>query len=76
MNSMGELVLTLIFAFVIIVVATGWSRVSGYISCNSYESITGRSTKYSLITGCYVKNDNDTWVPREEMTKSAVVESK
>lgn len=41
---------------------------SDYIACKSYESITQRDVKFSLLTGCYVKQD-ESWIPKEEMTK-------
>ncbi|AZU98741.1 hypothetical protein vBAbaMPhT2_242 [Acinetobacter phage vB_AbaM_PhT2] len=72
----AEFIATIIIAVIILAIASVWSMASEYISCKSYESNTGRTVKYSLITGCYVKTDKDNWVPREEMTKSAVVESK
>lgn len=75
-SEMFELTITLILVAILLIIGLGWSRISGYISCESYENITDRSTKYSLITGCYVKNDSGRWVPKEEMTKSSVVESK
>ncbi|AWY10338.1 hypothetical protein HYQ09_gp093 [Acinetobacter phage vB_AbaM_Konradin] len=75
-NNLTELVFSVIIVCVIVVVGLTYNTVSGYVKCNSYESITGRQTKYSFITGCYVKTDKNTWIPREEMTKTTVVESK
>lgn len=73
-NNSVELIATLVISAIIIVVAVCWSTVSEYVSCKSYGSITDRTTKYSLISGCYVKTDAGHWVPREEMTKTAVVQ--
>ncbi|AFL47497.1 hypothetical protein ZZ1p0103 [Acinetobacter phage ZZ1] len=72
-NNLIELIFSVIIVCVIVVVGLTYNTVSGYIKCNSYESITGRTTKYSLISGCFVKTDNG-FVPQEEMTKTAVVQ--
>ncbi|ADG60004.1 hypothetical protein Acj9p104 [Acinetobacter phage Acj9] len=75
-NGAIEFVATIAIVVVILVGVGIWNLVAGYVGCKSYENITDRDTKYSLITGCYVKTPQGAWVPREEMTKSSVVESK
>lgn len=76
MDTKFELIFSIGLLFVILFVGLVWNKTSNFITCSSYENITERDTKYSLISGCYVKNTENKWVPLEEMTKSSVVESK
>ena len=38
--------------------------------CSNYGSLTERTTKYSIVSGCYVKTPSG-WIPQEEMSKRA-----
>lgn len=70
-NSAFELIATLIIVVVIAVCLLFWNGISGFMQCNSYESMTDRQTKYSIVSGCYVKTEKG-WIPREEMSKRAI----
>lgn len=70
-NSAFELIATLIIVVVIVVCLLFWNSISGFMQCNSYESMTDRQTKYSIVSGCYVKTEKG-WIPREEMSKRAI----
>lgn len=43
-------------------------------SCNNYEDLTGRETKYNVINGCFVKTP-DGWIPKSEI-RTALIEEK
>lgn len=70
-NNAVELIATLAVTAVIIVVVLFWTTISGFMQCNSYESMTDRQTKFSIVSGCYVKTEKG-WIPREEMSKRAI----
>lgn len=48
-----------------------FSTVTGYIGCNSYGNMTGRVTKYSIVSGCYVKTEAG-MIPQSELNKRVV----
>ena len=75
-DNVAELIFTVLMICVIAVIGIFWSIGSGYVKCESYAEVTDRQTKFSLISGCYVKNPKGEWIPHEEMTKSSVVNSK
>lgn len=66
-----ELIATLILVAIIIVALAFWNVISGFMQCNSYESMTDRQTRFSIVSGCYVKTEKG-WIPREEMSKRAI----
>lgn len=75
-DAVTELVVTVAIVVIVLVIGLFWKLGAGFVKCNSYEGITDRETKYSVISGCYVKTPENKWVPHEEMTKSSVVDSK
>ena len=70
-NAAFELWTTIILVVIIAIFIAGWNTVSGFMQCNSYESMTDRQTRYSIVSGCYVKTEKG-WIPREEMSKRAI----
>ena len=40
-------------------------------SCNNYQSLTDRQTKYSIINGCFVKTKSG-WIPKSEIRSENV----
>lgn len=66
-----ELITTLILVAIIVVALAFWNTIAGFMQCNSYESMTDRQTRFSIVSGCYVKTEKG-WIPREEMSKRAI----
>jgi nitrogenase subunit NifH len=75
-SALAELVITLILCVVILIVGGIWHFGKSYVQCSNYSSITERDTKYSLISGCFVKSDSGRWIPQSEMTRTTIVENK
>lgn len=71
-----ELVFNLIVLGVILVCALIWHVAGGWIQCNNYGSITERDTKFSVISGCFVKSETGRWIPKDEMTRTTIVDNK
>ena len=40
-------------------------------TCNNYQSLTDRQTKYSIINGCLVKTKSG-WIPKSEIRSENV----
>lgn len=66
-----ELIASIILVVIIIVIVGCWNTISGFMQCSSYESMTDRQTRFSIVSGCYVKTEKG-WIPREEMSKRAI----
>lgn len=65
----AELFLTgisLIFIIIFLLFSRG---IDAYV-CSNYGSLTERTTKFSIVNGCFVKTDSG-WIPQEEMSKRA-----
>lgn len=43
----------------------------GFIDCKSYGNMTERVTKYSIVSGCYVKT-NAGMIPKSELNKRVI----
>lgn len=41
------------------------AQIAHGVSCNAYETHTGRKTFFDFIGGCYVKTDGGRWIPRD-----------
>ena len=66
-----EFTIYLAMMSVILVVAFIFNSVGGWISCNNYQSLTDRQTKYSIINGCFVKTKSG-WIPKSEIRSENV----
>ena len=60
------IVITVIFGIIISIGNVIWSSYQ----CSNYGDLTNRTTKYSIINGCFVKTDAGL-IPQEEMSKRA-----
>ena len=61
-----EVIISLVMLCVILVGVFLFKSVGGWISCNNYQSLTDRQTKYSIINGCFVKTKSS-WIPKSEI---------
>ena len=59
----------LVSAFIGIIILIGTLIWNSY-SCGNYGELTERTTKFSIVNGCFVKTDSG-WIPQEEMSKRA-----
>lgn len=75
-NAAVELMCTLVVCVILLIVGGVWHVGKSYVQCSNYSSITDRDTKYSIISGCFVKTDAGRWIPQSEMTRTTIVESK
>ena len=66
-----EFTIYLVMMSVILVVAFLFNSATGWVSCNNYQSLTGRQTKYSIINGCFVKTKSG-WIPKSEIRSENV----
>lgn len=66
-----EFTIYLVMMSVILVVGFLFNSVGGWISCNNYQSLTDRQTKYSIINGCFVKTKSG-WIPKSEIRSENV----
>ena len=66
-----EFTIYLAMMSVILVVAFIFNSVGSWISCNNYQSLTDRQTKYSIINGCFVKTKSG-WIPKSEIRSENV----
>lgn len=66
-----ELNITLILMGVVLIGVFVLKSVGGWISCNNYQSLTERQTKYSVINGCFVKTKSG-WIPKSEIRSENV----
>lgn len=60
------IIVSLILVVIIIIISI---ILDAYV-CNNYGSLTERTTKYSIVNGCFIKTDSG-WIPQEEMSKRA-----
>lgn len=60
------IVIAVIFGAIIGIVNVIWDAYQ----CNNYGDLTNRTTKYSIVNGCFVKTDAGL-IPQEEMSKRA-----
>ena len=65
----AELLVTGISLILIVIVLLISCGIDAY-ACSNYGSLTERTTKYSIVNGCFVKTDSG-WIPQEEMSKRA-----
>lgn len=65
-SSGVELIIYLVMLAVFLFLGMLWNMYS----CSNYGSLTDRVTKYSIVSGCYVKTTSG-WIPQEEMSKRA-----
>ena len=61
-----ELNITLMLMVAVLFGVFMFKTIGGWISCNDYQSITDRQTKYSVINGCFVKTKSG-WIPKSEI---------
>ena len=66
-----EVIIYLAMICVILVVVFLLESVGGWVSCNNYQSLTDRQTKYSIINGCFVKTKSG-WIPKSEIRSENV----
>ena len=66
-----EFTVSLVMMFVILIVAFLFDSATGWVSCNNYQSLTDRQTKYSIINGCFVKTKSG-WIPKSEIRSENV----
>ena len=66
-----EFTVSLVMMFVILIVAFLFDSATGWVSCNNYQSLTDRQTKYSVINGCFVKTKSG-WIPKSEIRSENV----
>ena len=65
-SSNIEFTFYLVMMFVMLIVAFLFNYTTGWVSCNNYQSLTDRQTKYSIINGCFVKTKSG-WIPKSEI---------
>ena len=66
-----EVIISLVMLCVILVGVFLFKSVGGWVSCNNYQSLTDRQTKYSIINGCFVKTKSG-WIPKSEIRSENV----
>ena len=66
-----EVIISLAMLCVILVGVFLFESVGGWVSCNNYQSLTDRQTKYSIINGCFVKTKSG-WIPKSEIRSENV----
>jgi hypothetical protein len=66
-----DVIISLVMLCVILVGVFLFKSVGGWISCNNYQSLTDRQTKYSVINGCFVKTKSG-WIPKSEIRSENV----
>ena len=66
-----EVIISLVMLCVILVGVFLFKSVGGWVSCNNYQSLTDRQTKYSIISGCFVKTKSG-WIPKSEIRSENV----
>ena len=65
-----ELLVPIGLAVIVYIICFFGSWAWDAYSCSNYGDITDRTTKHSIINGCFVKTDSG-WIPQEEMSKRA-----
>lgn len=66
-----ELNITLMLMVAVLFGVFVFKSIGGWVSCNDYQSITDRQTKYSIINGCFVKTKS-CWIPKSEIRSENV----
>lgn len=66
----AELVMSIIITLVVMVLIWIGQWIWNSYSCSTYGDLTDRTTKYSVVSGCFVKTSSG-WIPQEEMSKRA-----
>lgn len=66
-----ELNITLMLTGVVLIGVFLFKSVGGWVVCNNYQSLTDRQTKYSIISGCFVKTKYG-WIPKSEIRSENV----
>ena len=66
-----ELNITLILMVAVLLGVFMFKTVGGWVSCNNYQSLTDRQTRYSIINGCFVKTKSG-WIPKSEIRSENV----
>lgn len=67
----SELNITLLLIVVVLFGVFLFKSVGGWVSCNDYQAMTDRKTKYSIINGCFVKTKSG-WIPKSEIRSENV----
>ena len=70
-SSSIDVIISLVMLCVILVGVFLFKSVGGWVSCNNYQSLTDRQTKYSVINGCFVKTKSG-WIPKSEIRSENV----
>ena len=70
-SSNIEFTVSLVMMFLILIVAFLFDSATGWVSCNNYQSLTDRQTKYSIINGCFVKTKSG-WISKSEIRSENV----
>ena len=65
-SSSIQLIILLVLLAVFLFLEILWN----VYSCSNYGSLTERTTKFSIVNGCFVKTDSG-WIPQEEMSNRA-----
>lgn len=68
-GGFGVIVSVLLILFVL-----GVAQGFNYYTCKNYGSITERTTKYSIVNGCFVKISSG-WILQEKMSKRVYINS-
>ena len=66
-----EVIISLVMLCVILVGVFLFKSVGGWVSCNNYQSLTDRQTKYSIINGCFIRTKSG-WIPKSEIRSENV----
>ena len=66
-----EFTIYLVMMAVMLVAAFLLNSATDWVSCNNYQSLTDRQTKYSIINGCFVKTKSG-WIPKSEIRSENV----
>ena len=66
-----EFIIYVVMMLSVLVVAFMFKSVGGWVSCNNYQSLTDRQTKYSVINGCFVKTKSG-WITKSEIRSENV----
>ena len=61
-----ELITTVVLMCAVLIGVFLFKSVGGWVSCNNYQSLTDRQTKFSIINGCFVKTESG-WIPKSEI---------
>lgn len=66
-----EFSISLVIIVIVLFAGFIFNSIGGWVSCNNYQSLTDRQTKYSVINGCFVKTKSG-WIPKSEIRSENV----